>query len=286
MKNITVHPEYFMQDENLFEFFFKRNIDAHKGDYGKFLIVSGSKSRSGGPVLSALSALRTGIDIVSIFAPKDVSNIIRSSNPNLTSVYDYRYGNVEETLNTFNSIYERFDSYLVATDPETASKDKFVNSTFKSIVKRIIEKDKKFILDAGCFYIFTPEDISNTKCVITPHSGEYKIFLNNYKSKDEPEFCVLLKEHEDKIFYRSQRAVNKTGNPGMTVAGTGDVLSGILGAILTQTDDLFKGSCAAAYISGLAGDLAFKKFGYSLISTDVIEAIPEAIKNCGRCIYR
>lgn len=153
------------------------------------------------------------------------------------------------------------------------------------MISSLIEDDKKFVLDAGSLRILTPEDIVGSNCVITPHSGEYETFLTDYKLKYNPEFCILLKGHEDEVYYHNKKAVNKTGNPGMTVAGTGDVLSGILGAVLTQTDDIFLASCTASYISGVAGDLSYKKYGYSLLPTDIIENIPKAIQNSKKRFY-
>lgn len=274
-----------MRDRNLFEFFVKRKNKSHKGDYGKFLIVSGSKDRAGGPALSALSALRTGIDIAAIFAPKYISNVIRSFSPNIISVYEYESERLDKkAFSEFESLYKRFDSCLIAIDPKRNLKDRKVKSTLSSMVGLLKEDNKNFVLDAGSLSVLTPKDVADSNCIVTPHSGEYEIFLKNYKLKYNPEFCILLKGHEDMIYYDNKKAVNKTGNPGMTVAGTGDVLSGILGAVLTQTDDIFLGGCAAAYISGLAGNLAYKKYGYSLLPTDVIESIPNAIQKSKKAI--
>ena len=87
---------------------------------------------------------------------------------------------------------------------------------------------------------------------------------------------TLLKGHIDIISDGIKYRLNKTGNPGMTVGGTGDVLAGLVGAFLTRVDKL-QGASAAAYLSGCAGDRAFSRFGYSLLATDVIDNIPDIL---------
>ena len=89
---------------------------------------------------------------------------------------------------------------------------------------------------------------------------------------------VLLKSNIDIISDGSRYKYNITGNPGMTVGGTGDVLTGIVSALYALTDDPFKAACAGAFISGEAGDIAFHKYGYSLTATDVLNEVPLAIK--------
>jgi NAD(P)H-hydrate epimerase len=88
----------------------------------------------------------------------------------------------------------------------------------------------------------------------------------------------LLKGKTDIISDGKEVALNKTGSPFMTKGGTGDTLAGIAGALLARGIPPFEAGQAAAYINGIAGELAAKKFGEGLMATDLIEAIPEAIK--------
>ena len=90
---------------------------------------------------------------------------------------------------------------------------------------------------------------------------------------------ILLKGQIDIISNGNRTKLNKTGHPGMTVGGTGDVLSGITAAILSVTDNTFLSSSLAAYISGKAGELAADSFGDGLVASDIHDFIPQVIKN-------
>ena len=103
-----------------------------------------------------------------------------------------------------------------------------------------------------------------------------KKFAQDYK------VTIVLKGHHTVIAdYNSNLYINKTGNPGMATAGSGDVLTGMIGAFLGQGLDAFSATRYAVYLHGLAGDLAAKdKTQLSVIASDIIEKIPEAIKKC------
>jgi len=87
---------------------------------------------------------------------------------------------------------------------------------------------------------------------------------------------MLLKGHVDVVSDGKRVKVNRSGNPGMTVGGTGDVLAGVAATLLAWTGDPFRAACAAAFLNGLAGDLAATKKGYHLLATDLIDHLPEA----------
>ena len=91
-------------------------------------------------------------------------------------------------------------------------------------------------------------------------------------------FESVKKQHVDAIISRSRIACNKTGNAGMTVGGTGDVLAGLAAGLLAQETDLFKSACAAAYANGAAGGILLKKYGYGFTASDLLQKIPEALK--------
>jgi NAD(P)H-hydrate epimerase len=97
---------------------------------------------------------------------------------------------------------------------------------------------------------------------------------------EEKGVITLLKGKVDIISDGKQTLLNRTGNPGMTVGGTGDVLAGITGSLFSRNPAFLAAACAA-YINGAAGDLAFEKAGNALLATDVIEKIPEIIKEAG-----
>lgn len=273
---IKATPRAFLRDRAIYNFFYKRDPEAHKGQHGRVLVLGGSKTYSGAPALAALAALRTGADIAAVLAPAHIAHSIRSYSPNLIVVEYPRTFFTHEDIGEFRRIYSKFGSFVVG--PGIGVEQETYPALLR-VAELLARTRKKFVLDADALKLLRPAQLEGSQCVVTPHPREYEIFAGERKPEDiGKQLCVLIKGHVDRIYYKGKLGKSHTGNPGMTVGGTGDTLAGILGALLTQTDDLFAATCAAAYINGLAGDLALKKFGYSLLATDVIDHIPAAIR--------
>ncbi|HDD72182.1 MAG TPA: NAD(P)H-hydrate dehydratase, partial [Candidatus Bathyarchaeota archaeon] len=128
--------------------------------------------------------------------------------------------------------------------------------------------------------------------VLTPHVGEYRILTGHApkgslqevgedvrEEADKLGATILLKGHVDIISDGRRVRYNRTGNPGMTVGGTGDTLSGIVGTLMAQGFDPFTSACAGAFINGAAGDLAVEELGYHIVPTDIIDRIPKVMDN-------
>jgi NAD(P)H-hydrate epimerase len=128
--------------------------------------------------------------------------------------------------------------------------------------------------------------------VLTPHAGEYAILAGRklpenleervnqvQETAAELRAVVLLKGQVDVVCDAKRVKLNFTGNPGMTVGGTGDVLSGIVGALLAQKTDPFEAAVAGAFVNGAAGDFAADNIGYHLVATDLLEWIPRVLDN-------
>jgi len=126
--------------------------------------------------------------------------------------------------------------------------------------------------------------------VLTPHAGEYKILTGSQPPKDLKKRAeevqrtarslnavILLKGNVDVISDGERVKLNFTGNPGMTVGGTGDTLSGIVGALLAQRANPFEAAVAGAFINGAAGDFVRTEKGYHMVPTDIIEWIPQVM---------
>jgi hydroxyethylthiazole kinase-like uncharacterized protein yjeF len=136
------------------------------------------------------------------------------------------------------------------------------------------------------------EALKNGNGVITPHAGEFKILSGESIRSDVNEraeqvkafakklgFTVLLKGKIDIISDGERVKLNRTGNPAMTVGGTGDVLAGITGAILSKGVTPFNSARIAAFTNGTAGDLSFKDLGFSMMATDIIDKIPIVVNS-------
>ncbi|MBN2127772.1 MAG: NAD(P)H-hydrate dehydratase, partial [Candidatus Diapherotrites archaeon] len=161
------------------------------------------------------------------------------------------------------------------------------------LVKKLMRLNIPLIIDADAIKALSKTKFNN-KVLLTPHKTELEIFCG--KKLEEESFnlnkriqtvneiakkfkcIILLKGKIDVISNGSMHALNKTGNPGMTVGGTGDVLAGLCAGLNCASKDLFNSACFAAYVNGLAGDNQLKKKGISFIASDLLEEIPKIIK--------
>ncbi len=267
-----------------------RPPEAHKGLFGRLLIVGGSEVFSGAPALVALAALRTGVDITYVAAPHTTSYAIASMSPNLITV------KLEgDNLNPRN--IADVESYLdistaVVIGPGLGLYEE-TNEAVKKIIRLVEKKGIPLLLDADGIKAFAQyKRKTSTPLVLTPHAGEYRILTGKELKKDlkkreievresarELGAVILLKGHVDVISNGTQVKLNFTGNPGMTVGGTGDVLSGIVGAFLSQGNDPFEAAVAGAFISGAAGDFVYNEMGYHMLPTDIIDWIPKVARD-------
>jgi NAD(P)H-hydrate epimerase len=162
-------------------------------------------------------------------------------------------------------------------------------SAVRKIVALAIQRRKSLLLDADglkALGVIRKRMFDGTT-VVTPHSGEFQAIAGKAPSRDlklrsdeVKEFAsrsgsvVLLKGRLDIISDGARVKLNGTGNPGMTVGGTGDVLSGIVAGLMAQGVEAFRAAVAGAFINGAAGDLAEEKLDYHLTPTDLLEYIP------------
>jgi hydroxyethylthiazole kinase-like uncharacterized protein yjeF len=260
-----------------------RLYDGHKGDNGRVLIIGGG-AYSGAPALAAMAALRSGADIVTVAAPKSVAKIVSCFSPNLI-VRTLKEKRLDKK--DIPHVKELIQNHDVVVIGMGLGRDESTVET----VRELLPLCSKAVVDAdGLFSLELPLKNYGCDMVITPHAGELKMLtkedipmdrdkridiLNRF-SRDNGG-VTLLKGHEDIISSDEIIRVNQTGNPGMTVGGTGDVLAGIVGAFFTKHSGI-ESAAAAAYICGRAGDIAYDELGYGLLATDVIDRIPAAMK--------
>ena len=157
----------------------------------------------------------------------------------------------------------------------------------KEITKLAEETKTPLLLDADGLKSFADfKRKLGSPLVLTPHAGEYQILTGKKPSKELEKRAtevqkaarklgavILLKGHVDVISDGKLVKFNFAGNPGMTVGGTGDTLSGIVGALLVQRVDPFEAAVAAAFVNGAAGDFVLSERGYHMVPTDIIEWI-------------
>jgi NAD(P)H-hydrate epimerase len=264
-----------------FVYYPKPKEDSHKGDNGRLLIVGGGPY-TGAPALAGLAAYRMGVDLVHIVTPSKTYQIIASYSPNF--IVHRLSGDFfkEEDLEILKSIMDKIDAVIIGPGlgdhPDTAN----------AVQKFIRDYSKPLVIDADAIKPVAGniEALKNGNGVITPHAGEFKILSGESIRSDINEraeqvrafakklgFTVLLKGKIDIISDGERVKLNRTGNPTMTVGGTGDVLAGITGAILSKGVTPFNSARIAAFTNGTAGDLSFKDLGFSMMATDIIDKI-------------
>jgi NAD(P)H-hydrate epimerase len=253
-----------------------------KGDNGRILVVGGSEDYIGAPFFAAMAALRSGTDIVTVAAPEKVAWKINSLSPDLITkklkgeFLDWE--NVDEILR----LSEHFDVLLlgngIGLEPSTRD---FVREIAKSISIPIV-------IDADAIKALKGVQLDNA--IITPHEKEWELISGeklpesvNAKAEQLKKFAkhrlvILLKGKTDIIVSKDHIKYNTTGNNGMTVGGTGDVLAGITAGFLAQTKDSFNSAYWAAYLNGKIGDYLLKTKGYGFTASDMLDLIPEIRK--------
>ncbi len=266
----------------------KRAPTAHKGDFGRVLAIGGSEVFSGAPTLVSLAALRTGADIVYLAAPAKTAVAISSISPDLITVKldggHLNPGNMADLKPYIESV----DSVVLGPGLGMHTETKqFV----KMCIKAVEGARKPLLLDADGLKAFADfKHPIKVPAVLTPHAGEYSILTNQKLPEDideraamvqetagELNCTILLKGKVDIVGSKQLFKLNLTGNPGMTVGGTGDVLSGIIGALLAQKNDPFDAAVAGAFVNGAAGDFAANKVGHHMIASDLIGYIPQVL---------
>ncbi len=260
----------------------KRMGQEHKGDFGRVLVVGGSRQFIGTPFLVARSALRAGCDLSIIACPSHVADRIPFDanliiNP-LNSESHLKKSDVDSILEV------DFDSLVVGNGLGTADETKYA---LKKLLRRV---DKPVILDADALKIIGEAQLGDNM-IITPHATEFRILFGECgdgldqrreiveEKARKTKATIVLKGPTDIISCGDKTRLNRTGNPAMTVGGTGDVLAGVVGTLAVKSGN-FLAACAGSFLTGLAGDKAFEDLAYSLTATDVIEKIPDAIKTC------
>ena len=247
---------------------------SHKGQNGRLMIVAGGPY-FGAPVMSSMSALRIGADIVRLYTPESIFDTVAGTNPVLmvTKLPGDRL--TTESVGFLLSESENYDAVLIGpglgTDPDTIDAVRSFVSSCE--VPMVIDAD-------GITAVAGMEFEGNV--VLTPHHNEFRRLGGACCPNELAEklsAIVLLKGATDEISDGRRTRLNRTGTPAMTGAGTGDVLAGATAALLSKGMTPFDSACLAAYICGKAGEYAFEDKSYGLIATDVIDEIPHVLRD-------
>ncbi len=273
----------------------KRPSQSHKYDFGLLLVIGGSRFYTGSPAFSALAAFRSGVDMVQIIAPERAADIIASFSPNLAA-YPLKGERIEKKH--LSTLLAMTKSAEIVSEGKTAivigGGMGRSEKTRKAVLDYLSQTSSPLVVDADGIHAVSEnkEVLKERSSLLTPHAKEFEVltgkrvlnlsFEEKKKTVKEEALklgsVILLKGEKDIISDGKETAVSKRGNPFMTVGGTGDVLAGVAGALMAKGLDPFLSAKAAAFITGAAGEEAARKYGVSLLASDVIEEIPLILK--------
>lgn len=254
----------------------KRKPSSKKGDNGKVLVIGGSKEYIGAVALAGLAALRSGVDWVTIAAPEKVGWAVNCLSPDLVvKKYkgdDFCASRAKDILKE----EKKYDVVLIGNG---------ISLNASSFVKKYVKESKKpLVIDADALKVISIDWVDNA--TLTPHKKELELLMKNSGIKNKSELrkklrnnVIILKGRIDEIITKDKTFYNKTGNAGMTKAGTGDVLAGLAAGFYAQTKDNLKAAKSAAYYNGLIGDILLKKKkGFTYLASDMVEEIKRILK--------
>ncbi|WP_336022121.1 NAD(P)H-hydrate dehydratase [Halobellus salinisoli] len=258
-----------------------RPSESHKGDFGQVLVVGGGPY-TGAPALAAQSALRAGADLVRVACPDAVAREIQGYSENLIlRPYDGERLSPEHV----DRILELAADHDVTVFGPGLGGHEETLAAVRDFLERYVGTA---VVDADALQV-VPEVDTDATLVCTPHQGELRKMGgetdSDWRTRADlvSEFAadlghvLLVKGAYDVITDGAETRVNRTGNPGMTVGGTGDVLAGAVGALACVLSPL-QAAAVAAYANGSAGDAAVEENGYGLLATDLIDRLPAALR--------
>lgn len=260
----------------------------HKGDFGKLLLLCGSRGYTGAAALAAMGALRCGAGLVFLGVPESIYAIeaVKLTEPVVFPLPDsdgkYSTGAVEEVMKRLS----RIDAVLIG--PGLGQSEGTL-----AVLRTVLENFQgPVVVDAdGINLLSRHKDLvrgRTSPTILTPHDGEFTR-LGGVIGQDraaaaaalakELGAIVLLKGHETVITDGEVCWRNRTGNPGMAVGGSGDVLAGMIVSLLGQKLPPLEAAACGAWLHGAAGDISEKEIGqYGMLPSDLLQVLPRLLK--------
>lgn len=266
----------------------ERDPWGHKGSFGKLLLLCGSRGFTGAAYLAAMGALRCGAGLVFLGVPEDIYAIeaVKLNEPVVFPLPDEGGKLSEEAIPEILERLPQMDAVLIGCGLGQSK------GTL-AVTKAVLEHAKcPVVLDAdGINVLSGHKDVLRGRVyptVLTPHAGEFARLggmigqdpMVSAQTLAKDLGCiVLLKGHETCITDGCASYINRTGNPGMAVGGSGDVLAGMITALLGQGLAPVEAAAAGAWLHGAAGDLCAERLGqYAMLPTDMLEELPRLLK--------
>lgn len=272
----------------------KRERNSHKGYYGKARMIAGSMSMAGAAILTTKAALRSGLGMARLYVPDSINHIMKTAVPELITIpfQELRKGVIG--INHIDTILKDApDSDVFTIGPGCG-----ISFELEEIVKNIIEKvPSPIILDADALNVLAKDvsvlNLKTSPIIITPHMGEMSRLTGKPLDEiiDNPvstardfaiewQVYVVLKSARTVVATPEGKVyVNINGNSGMSTAGTGDVLTGIITGMVGQGLSPLNAAIVGVFIHGMTGDRVAERLGeHGLLAGDLVEALPYTLK--------
>lgn len=265
-----------------------RPIDSHKGNFGKVLLICGSRGYTGAAALAAMGALRTGAGLVYLAVPQSIYEIeaIKLLEPIVIPLPDDSGMLSTNATAPLSGLLDGKDAVLLGPG---LGRSEGVRIVTKFILENF---NRPIVLDAdGINSVCKHKDILRERTattILTPHEAEFARLKGSpcrnriddaVQMAQDLGCIILLKGHNTVITDGVHTFVNTTGNPGMAVGGSGDVLAGMIVSFLGQGIPPLEATACAAWIHGAAGDLCAAEIGqYGMLPSDLLQSLPRLLK--------
>ena len=265
-----------------------RNMTAHKGNFGRILLLCGSRGYTGAAYLAAMGAQRTGAGLVYLGVPESIYAIeaVKLNEPIVFPLPDEDGQLAAAAVDEIRTLLLKMDAVLIGPG---LGQSKGTLAVLKTVLR---EFHGPVVLDADGINLLAQHKFllrgRTAPTVLTPHEGEFVRLAGDIgadrrsaaeKLARELGCIVVLKGHGTIITDGVTSYRNPTGNPGMAVGGSGDVLAGMVSSLLGQGIVPLEAAAAAAWLHGAAGDRCAEKLGqYAMLPTDLLEELPRLMK--------
>lgn len=279
----------FIQKKLIFQFLKPRNIHSHKGNHGKVLVIAGSIPYAGAALLAGEAALRSGAGLVILAVPETIYSAVAGREPSLIVVPC-------PALKKEGVFSQKASPILLGlvskSDSVVLGPGLSPHSEVKKLCARILpDINIPCVIDANGLDVFQNRKLFPPKrgnWILTPHSGEFKrIFEVSVKNDDakrlskakamanKTQCTLVLKGHHSIIASPNGESwINPTGNALLATAGTGDVLSGLIGGFLAQKLTPLQAALAGVFLHGETADFLSKDYSRGIISSDLLKVLP------------
>ena len=267
-----------------------RSLNAHKGDFGRVLLLGGSRGMTGAISLAGMSALRGGAGLVRLGVAESCLPVVAAHEPSYmtTPLAEDAAGQIAYlAMPEIQELME--EASVIGIGPGLGRSD-----ALDQIVAELYRDcTKPMVLDADALNALseTPETLRQPggPRILTPHPGEFARLLGSKSSVEtdpakavalakECGVVIVLKGHRSTVTDGTRTESNQTGNPGMATGGMGDVLTGLVTALLGQKLNPWEAARLAVHVHGRAGDLGADELGeVSLIASDMLRYLPAAL---------